>query len=594
VTIPSRATRRIAACAAVTALLTATAACSGGNGRGGGTEAKGAGFNAALTKVVNPSDAKGGTLKFISTQDADFWDPQRGYYGFMWNFSRFYTRQLVTHATKPGKGGNELVPDLATGLAKVTDGGKTYTYHLRNDLYYEDGSKITSQDIKYGIERTFATDVINGGPPYLMQILDEGQHYPGPYKDKSKDKLGLKSVQTPDSKTIVFHLAKPNYDFQQILALPTSTPVPPSKDTGSKYTLHPFSSGPYKFQSYDPGKQLVLVRNTHWKQSSDPIRKALPDKIQVTFTTNANDADSKLLDNTYDLNLTQRGVQQAARVQILRDPALKADTDDPLTGFIRYVAMPQTVKPLNNIHCRKAVIYAADKSTLLDARGGTYGGEIGTNMLPPSIPGHDNSDPYGLKSNGGKPQIAKAKQELKECGKPNGFTTTLAVRQNEPAEVASGTALQEALSKVGIKVEIDKFDGAQTNAVLGSPNNVTKQGYGLIIYGWGADFPSGAGFLQPLVDSRYILQSGNNNFTMVDDKTIDNDFDQAITEQDPQQAASIYEQLNHRLSDLAVYIPFVYDKALNYRNPELTNAYSTSAYSGMLDFVSLGVKGGGK
>ncbi|WFB07281.1 ABC transporter substrate-binding protein [Streptomyces sp. LX-29] len=603
-TIPSsRATRRLAAGIAVAALLAGAAACSGDNGRnkngdgsgGGGGGGKDGGFNAANSKILNPSTEAGGTLKFISTQDADFWDPQRGYYGFMWDFSRFYTRQLVTYAPKPGKGGQDIVPDLATERAKVTNDGKTYTYTLRDDLFYEDGSKITSQDIKYGIERIFATDVINGGPPYLMQILDNGQKYKGPYKDKAKDKLGLKSIQTPDEKTIIFNLPEPNSDFEGILALPTSTPVPPKQDKGAKYTLRPFSSGPYKFKTYDPGKKLVLERNTAWKKSSDPVRAALPDEVTVDFTTNADDADAKLLDGTYHLNLTQRGVQQAARVKILRDADLKANTDDPLTGFIRYVAMPQSVEPFNNVHCRRAVIYASDKTTLLASRGGKYGGEIGINMLPPTISGHDaSSDPYGMRAGGGKPQQDKARDELKQCGKPGGFKTKVAVRQNEPAEVASAEALQDALGKVGITVDIDKFDGAQGNAVIGSPNNVQKQGYGLIIYGWGADFNSGAGFLQPLVDSRFLLDSGNNNYTEVKDKKIDALFDKAIAESDPAKAAETYKELNQRVSDLALYVPFVYDKTLNYRSPELTNVYTSEGFNGKVDFVSLGVKGGDK
>src|SRR5256885_3755877 len=96
---------------------------------------------------------------------------------------------------------------------------------------------------------------------------------------RSKDKLGLKAIDTPDAKTIVFHLPKPNSDFKQVLAMVTASPIRQDMDTKSKYGLKPFSSGPYKFQSYSPGKSLVLVRNTNWKASSDPVRKAYPDKI---------------------------------------------------------------------------------------------------------------------------------------------------------------------------------------------------------------------------------------------------------------------------------------------------------------------------
>ncbi|MGH3310132.1 MAG: ABC transporter substrate-binding protein, partial [Streptomyces sp.] len=79
--------RRLAASAVAVAALLSTAACGGGGTDGSG-DSKGPGFNAAKAKMANASDKKGGTLKFIGTQDADSWDTTRGYYGFAWNFMR--------------------------------------------------------------------------------------------------------------------------------------------------------------------------------------------------------------------------------------------------------------------------------------------------------------------------------------------------------------------------------------------------------------------------------------------------------------------------------------------------------------------------
>ncbi|MEU0592777.1 MULTISPECIES: ABC transporter substrate-binding protein [Streptomyces] len=208
----------------------------------------------------------------------------------MENFARYYTRQLVTFAPQPGSRSTTLVPDLAAGLAKVSDGGTTYTYTLRDGITWEDGSPITSQDIKYGIERNWASDVVSGGPARLQTVLD-----PQKTKDQDPQKLGLRAVETPDSKTIVFHLPEPNGDFEEMLALPMASPVKRERGTGSVYELRPFSSGPYKLDSYDPHHELVLVRNEHWNEESDRIRPALPDRIDVTFVPNANDMDKRLL-----------------------------------------------------------------------------------------------------------------------------------------------------------------------------------------------------------------------------------------------------------------------------------------------------------
>jgi peptide/nickel transport system substrate-binding protein len=587
-----RRKQAFAAAAAVAALLT-TAACGGGDSDSGkGSSTGAAGFDAANNKVAQASMAKkGGTLKFGGAQDADSWDTTRGYYGMMWNFARYYSRQLVTNKTEPGKAGAELTPDLATGLAKVTDDGKTYTYTLRDGITWEDGKPITSKDVKYGIERVWAQDVLSGGPTYLKDFLDPDGAYKGPYKDTSKDKLGLKAIDTPDDKTIVFHLPKANSDFEEVLALISASPVRQDKDTKAQYQLHPFSSGPYKFQSYSPGKELTLVRNDQWKQASDPVRKAYPDKITITFFSDANQLDQRLLSGDLDLDLNQTGMSPQGRTTALKQH--KANLDNPVSGYIRYAVFPQSVAPFNNIECRKAVIYGADHVSLQTARGGPVaGGDIGTNMLPPSVPGAEGQkyDPYELAGANKNGNAEKAKEALKACGQPNGFKTTIAVRNNKPVEVATAQSLQASLKKIGIDAQIDQYDGSQTSGIIGSPSNVKKKGYGIIIMGWGPDFPSVQGFGLPLWDSKYIQQSGNNNYALINDKTIDGLFDSYVSTLDDAGKEKIATEINHKVMEGAYYLPFVFEKFINWRSDNLANVYTTDAYSGQYDFVNLGLK----
>ncbi|MEU6984917.1 ABC transporter substrate-binding protein [Streptomyces sp. NPDC046324] len=586
-TLNSSSRRRIAAGALLAAAtMVVTTACGGGSGDGGDKGKTGAaGFNAAVNKVANPSDKKGGELKFIGSQEADSWDPQRGYYGFVWDFARYYTRQLVTFKAEPGAASTELVPDLATDAGKVSPDGLTYTFTLKDGVTWEDGKPITSKDIKYGIERIWAQDVISGGPIYLQQVLDPKGEYKGPYKDTSADKLGLKAIETPDDKTIIFKLPVANGDFLQMLAMPAASPVRQDKDTKAKYGLKPFSSGPYKWQEYTPNKSMLLVRNDKWDAKTDTVRKALPDKISVAFTTNADDMDNRLIEGEYDLDLNATGVGAAARAKVLQQH--KENADNPQTGFIRYAVFPQTV--IDNVECRKAIIYAADSKSLQTARGGPQaGGDIASNMLPPAIKGADpKADPYGKLA--GKADVAKAKEALQKCGKPNGFKTTIAVRNNKPIEIATAESLQQSLKAVGIDAQIDQFDGAQTSGIIGSPKVVKDKGYGIIIMGWGADFPSGQGFLQPLVDGRFILQSGNNNFSELNDPAVNGLFDQALKETDPEKAGELYKQINTKVSEAAIYLPFTHEKNIIWRSSRLTNVYTADAYNGRYDYASLGV-----
>lgn len=584
-----RRKQAMAAAVVVAGLLT-TAACGGGKDDSGKNGA--AGFDAANNKVAQASLAKkGGELKFASAQDADSWDTTRGYYGMAWNFMRYYSRQLVTYKTEPGQTGAEVQPDLATDMGKVSADKKTYTFTLRDGITWEDGKPVTSKDVKYGIERIWAQDVLSGGPTYLKNVLDPKNAYQGPYKDKAADHLGLKAIDTPNDKTIVFHLPQANSDFLQMLALPSASPVRQDQDTKSKYALHPFSSGPYKFQAYEPGKDLVLVRNTNWKQSSDPVRKAYPDKISIKFFTNANDMDQRLIAGDYDLDLNQTGMSPQGRTVALKEH--KGNLDNPVSGYIRYAVFPQSVKPFDNIHCRNAVIYGADHVSLQTARGGPIaGGDIGTNMLPPSVPGAEGQkyDPFQIAGANKNGNVAKAKEELKACGKPNGFSTTIAVRNNKPVEVATAESLQASLKKIGVNVQIDQYDGSQTTGIIGSPSNVKKKGYGIIIMGWGPDFPTVQGYGLPLWNSKYIEQSGNNNYALIKDKTIDGLFDQYVKATSPTQQAGIAQQLNHKVMEGGYYLPFTFEKFINWRSSRLANVYTTNAYSGMYDFVNLGLK----
>jgi peptide/nickel transport system substrate-binding protein len=576
--------RRAAASAVVVAALLSTAACGGGDEGGGGGEA--AGFNAGVDKVANASDKKGGTLKFIGTQDADSWDTTRAYYGFAWNFMRYYSRQLVTPAAAPGEKGLPLKPDLAKSAAKISDDGKTYTYELKDDVTWEDGKPVTSQDVKYGIERQWAQDVLSGGPVYVKDTLDPEGTWEGPYKEEG----GFKGIETPDDKTIVFKLPKANSDFEEMLAMPSASPVREDKDTKSKYGLKPFSNGPYKFQDYQPNKNITLVRNEEWQRSSDDVRKALPDKITVTLLTNADEMDKRLVAGDYDLDLNGTGLSPAGRATALQEH--KGNVDNPTMGYIRYAVFPQIVKPFDNIECRKAVLYGADHKSIQTARGGPMaGGDIGTNMLPPMVPGSDTSyDLYGMAKNDGAANIKKAKEALKKCGKPNGFKTTIAVRNNKPVEVDSAQALQASLKEIGIQAELDQYDGAQTAGIIGNPDVVKKKNYGIIIMGWGPDFNTVQGYGKPLWHSSFILDNGNNNYAMIDDPQIDKGFADYVSELDDDKKAEIAQGINKRVMEGAYYLPFTFEKTLTWRSDRLTNVYSTYAYSGQYDFASMGVK----
>lgn len=564
------------------------AACGGGSdsgsGSGSGSGGGASAFNGATTGIVNPSTAKGGTLRVANEGDWDSLDPGNTYYAYAWNFARLYTRTLTTFKPAPGAEGGTLVPDLATDLGKASDDSKTWTYTLREGLKYDDGTPITSADVKYGIQRSMDKTTYPNGPTYFNDFLLDVPDGYSPYKDGD-----LKAIETPDDKTIVFHLNKTFSSFDYFGTIPATAPVPKAKDTKSKYKTAVVSSGPYKFADYQDGKSFKLVRNDQWDASTDSVRKALPDEIDVALNVNADDIDQRLLSGDLDLAVTGIGLGTAARAQVLADPDKKKNSDAALANRTWFVSINSEVKPFDNVDVRKAVNYAIDRTAFQTAWGGPIaGGDVATGLMPPSIPGEVKFDDYAV--SGVEDGIAKAKALLSQAGFANGFETNYSYRNERPSEKAAAEAVQQSLAKVGIKVTLKGFPQADYFPLYaGKPSYAKNNGLGLLANGWASDWPDGFGFLSQLVDSRVIRETGGASNFSVRDPEVDKLIDQAVAETDNTAREKLWADIDKKVMDGAWVYPGVWAKGLLYRPETLTNVYVTSGFA-EYDYVSLGVK----
>ncbi|MBM9503826.1 ABC transporter substrate-binding protein [Actinacidiphila acididurans] len=581
-----------AALALATALALGASACSsssnskssdnGGKKSGGSSAA--AAKDAALTGIVNASSTKGGTVTMENSDVPDSLDPGNTYYGWVQNFSRLYARTLLTFKPAAGKDGLTVVPDLATGLGQASADAKTWTYHIRPGLKYDDGTPITTKDIKYAIERSnFAPEALSNGPTYFKAYLQGGDKYQGPYKDKNPN--GIASIATPDDTTIVFHLAKPFADFDYLATFSQTAPVPQAKDTGADYVKHIVSSGPYKFASYEDGVGADLVRNPQWQQSSDPVRKALPNEIKIKFKVNANTIDNNLIAGNDTVDSGGTGVQSNTQAKVI-GPKYAKNTDDSYAGATSYLAINQNVAPFNNIDCRKAIEYAIDKTSVQTAIGGPVKGDVATTLLPPTVSGYTKFDEYP--SAGGKGDVAKAKASLTACGKAGGFTTNLTARNDRPAEMAEATAIQNSLKQVGITVNIKSYpSGKYFSNFAGVPSYVHQHQLGLMLTAWGADWPTGYGFLDQIVDGSAIKPSGGNNIQELNDPAINKALSDAIANTDATARTQAWGQIDKMVLDTATVVPLIYRKNLLYRPDSATNVTVTQAYLGMYDYLLL-------
>ncbi|MEV6270529.1 ABC transporter substrate-binding protein [Kribbella sp. NPDC051936] len=548
----------------------ALTACGGG-ASGAKDEAAGPGAKAA----------QGGTLQVLANAAFSHLDPARGFDGGVNNFYRLIYRTLTTQGAAPGAEGTKIVADLATDTGKPSDGGKTWTFTLKDGLFFETGAPITSADVKWGVERAWDPE-IGIGSPYAKQLIEAPAAYQGPYKSGD-----LATIETPDAKTVVFHLKKPFADFGSVVAQNTFTPVPKGQGAGNALDSKPIASGPYKVSEYKPGASLKVVRNDKWDKKTDDVRTANPDAFQWTFGLDPATIDERMIAGQGTDADAIAGTIQAASVARIQTPQLKQRTMTGLGGCTTYMGLNTTKKPLDDVKVRQAINLAVNKQTVRDADGGSALAEIANTIQPPTIAGRVDYDPYPSPDHKG--DVEGARKLLTEAGFANGFTMTLDTRA-QPKMQAMAVAIQQALEPLKITVKINTIDTATYYEVIGT----TSQQHDAAITGWCPDWPSGQTFLPPLFDGRNITAKGNTNLAQLNDPGVNAKIDEIAKLTDVQAANAAYGELDKQIMELAPIVPLLYEKVLMLVGSNIGGAYLHDGYSGGIDLVSVGLKDAGK
>jgi peptide/nickel transport system substrate-binding protein len=569
---PSVIARRVAVASVSLAVAAGAAACGPKD-----NDAKGSGGDS--------TPHKGGTLTVLNSQPQEDFDPARLYTSGGGNVPSLVFRTLTTRNRENGAAGAKVVPDLATDTGRPNKDATVWTYTLKKGLKYEDGTAITSADIKYGIERSFAAE-LSGGAPYLRDWLVGAADYQGPYKDKK----GLSAIETPDSRTIVFHLNKPEGEFPYLATQTQFTPVPKGKDTGTKYEQHPISSGPYKVVSnQNDGETIVLERNKYWSTATDAERKAYPDKIDVKSGLDSSVINQRLSSSqgadaaavTTDTNL---GPAELAKVTGDKELAARVGTGH--FGYTNYIAFNPKVAPFNNVKVRQAISYAIDRSSVVNAAGGSSLAEAATTFLPNQK--SFGYDPYDLFPAGASGNAAKAKELLKEAGYPKGITVTLTHSNDKDFETSPeiATAIQDALKKAGITV---KLQGLEINDYKDKIHSV-KTEPGFFLAHWGADWPSGGPFLAPIFDGRQIVKDGANfNTGMLNDKSVNAEIDAINKLTNLDEAAKRWGALDKKIGAQALTVPLFHPVYKRLVGKDIKNVV-ISDWTGVLDISQVAVK----
>ncbi|MEU7854758.1 ABC transporter substrate-binding protein [Nonomuraea sp. NPDC049141] len=451
---------------------------------------------------------KGGTVTMIDRDDFAHFDPAQIYVNTDANFGLLINRGLTGYK-RVAKGDYKLVGDLATDAGTVSDAGKTWTFTLKDGVKWQDGSPITSADVKWSVERMFAP-FVTFGPNYIQTWLTSENYkkdYPGPYGGKELD-----NVETPDDKTIVFKFKTPHADANYAFAMAGYNIVPKAKDTKEKYDKEPVSSGPYIIKSHVVDKSLELARNPNWDAATDPIRGAYPDVWKMEFGQEATQVTDRFVaDSGPDQTaFTFYSNTPAERLQQVLGDASLADrrmiSPSPYGNYYYF-----NLDRVKDQKIRQAINYAWPSKQIQQALGGPQAVALPTTIL------NENTTvgykPYDLFGKLAKPEgdIEKAKQLLAESSNPH--PTIVYAYNNLPTQEPVTLVIKNALEKAGIKVVAKSLDRKTYYDSISQ----TKNEFDLYWGGWGADWPSGS-TVMPIIFGP--VSDGGQNMSHLNDPTV--------------------------------------------------------------------------
>jgi len=430
---------------------------------------------------------KGGTLRLnVSNTDYEYLDPALSYDSIGWATIYAVNMQLLNYPDKPASaGGNQLVPEAATGFPTVSKDGKTYTFTVKSGLKFSDGSAVTAAAFQRAIYRVCHPDT---GSPAVAFAGNFGNCTAFNEK-KAANLTGI----TAKGQVLTVKLNQADPTFVSQLSMPFFAAVKPNMAIDPKgISVYP-SAGPYKIVSRESGRSLVLERNTNYKGT----RPANPDRIVITTNTDQN--QSLLQVKAGQANHDLGGVPAVQNGPLSEEFGVNKTRYfvNPLVGT-GYLVLNNERPTFKNVAARKAVNWAIDRPALLRTRG-KFGGQRTDQILPPALPGFKNATLYPLK--GSNPEQAKKIYS-------GGGDITL-MHTTSAAAVNYGQIAKYNLEQAGFKVTLKPQPFGVAIKTMGTRGNDID----IYTAGWIADYFDPFDFINVLLDGNNIQAANNNNYS---------------------------------------------------------------------------------
>ena len=523
-------------------LLLCTAALTGCSGAGGGGSTGADGGEKAITVAIN---SETGTM-----------DPAGSIALTYLAYSVSALDELLTFDE------NGEIEYRAAESYEVNEDSTVWTFHLREDALWSDGTPVTSADFLNTITRALDPASGSGYANYLFPIENAEAIYNG---EAEMDTLG---VETPDDHTLTFRLAEPCVYFLDLLRLPVYTPscerYADSPDSG--WDTDPETSlanGPFCLTEYVPDQYFVLEKNeNYWDKERIHL-----DRITYRFFD-----DTQSMANAYQAGEVDVATSLPSTVMELYD----GQDDLLVTDLIstRYIYFNLSVEPLDDVRVREAINLAINREELCQIVGTDT--EPTYNLIAKYMKDKETGEYFvdGAEQPF-EENVERARELLAEAGYPNGEGFPTLTYSYPTLEMDSDTAqvIQEQLKEnlnINIELNAQELQSNYSSRYAGD--------FDMIRMNWTADFAD------PYTYLSMLLSNSTYNCSGIQDAEYDALVEQSSSESDPAKRA----ELMHQAEQLAVgeqfYImPLYAMKSVNLVNPKITGIRQIPA-SGALEY----------
>ena len=436
---------------------------------------------------------RGGTLVVAFQNEPQTLDPAIDFEGNGWAIEHAIFGNLLNYSTGPGAAGTTIIPDMATVVPTVanggiTNGGKTYIFHIRPGIKFAPpvSREVTAADFVYSFQRMMSLPTAPA-KGYYTGIVGLQAFLNG----KAKTIAGYRAT---GKYTLEVDLQKPIATFLNIMEMPFSAPVAKEwvAKWGKQVGRHPLGTGPYVAAHWTASQDLLLTRNTNYTGTTAGYLDAIDFQFSITPTTavlKVQSGDADLLGNYIPpASYPSLTVNPTWKSQVVAEPAIALD----------YLFFNETVKPFENVAVRQALSWAIDRAKIVKLLSGT--GLPLNQIYPAGLPGHVD----GAAGNFYGYNPAKAKQMLAAAGFPNGFTTTLYSHNVAPWPTVI-QSIQYDLSQIGVKANIKLLDEPSYWTLIGK-----KGAVGIGLNDWWMDYPDPFDYVISLFSKSSAIDEGTN------------------------------------------------------------------------------------